>query len=104
MRSFKVRDGKVLVDGVVYGLTPTDSDIKGKVGRIQSIHIGGKGSFFPYHGTFNDGTIPAVTDNTGIVDETPKKKGKAPKTELVEKSSKGVGIDGKPIKKTPKTK
>jgi len=58
MRSFKVRDGKVLVDGVVYGLTPTDSDIKGKVGRIQSIHIQGKGSFFPYHGTFNDGTIP----------------------------------------------
>ena len=104
MRSFKVRDGKVLVDGVVYGLTPTDSDIKGKVGRIQSIHIQGKGSFFPYHGTFNDGTIPTVTDNTGIVDETPKKKGKSPKTELVEKSSKAVGIDGKPIKKQVKKK
>ncbi len=104
MRSFKVRDGKVLVDGVVYGLTPTDSDIKGKVGRIQSIHIQGKGSFFPYYGTFNDGTIPTVGDNTGLVDETPKKKGKAPKTELVESSSKAVGIDGKPIKKTPKTK
>jgi len=104
MRSFKVRDGKVLVDGVVYGLTPTDSDIKGKVGRIQSIHIQGKGSFFPYHGTFNDGTIPVTDDSTGIVDETPKKKGKAPKTELVEKSSKAVGIDGKPLKKTPKTK
>jgi hypothetical protein len=104
MRSFKVRDGKVLVDGVVYGLTPTDSDIKGKVGRIQSIHIQGKGSFFPYHGTFNDGTIPVTEDNTGLVDETPKKKGKVGKTELVEKSSKAVGIDGKPIKKTPKTK
>jgi len=70
MRSFKVRDGKVLVDGVVYGLTPTDSDIKGKVGRIQSIHIQGKGSFFPYHGTFNDSTIPVTEDNTGIVEPT----------------------------------
>ena len=104
MRSFKVRDGKELVDGVIYGLTPTDSNIKGKVGRIQSIHIGGKGSFFPYYGTFNDGTIPLTEDNTGIVEPTTKKKGKAPKTALVEKSSKGVGIDGKPIKKTPKTK
>ena len=104
MRSFKVRDGKVLVDGVVYGLTPTDSDIKGKVGRIQSIHIQGKGSFFPYYGTFDDGTIPVTDDSTGIVDETPKKKGKAPKTELVESSSKAVGIDGKPLKKTRKTK
>jgi len=102
MRSFKVRDGKVLVDGVVYGLTPTDSDIKGKVGRIQSIHIQGKGSFFPYYGTFNDGTITLTDDSTGLVDETPKKKGKAPKTELVEKSSKAVGIDGKPIKKKAK--
>lgn len=102
MRSFKVRDGKVLVDGVVYGLTPTDSDIKGKVGRIQSIHIQGKGSFFPYYGTFNDGTITLTDDSTGLVDETPKKKGKAPKTELVESSSKAVGIDGKPIKKKAK--
>ena len=104
MRSFKVRDGKVLVDGVVYGLTPTDSNIKGKVGRIQSIHIGGKGSFFPYYGTFNDGTIPLTEDNTGIVEPTTKKKGKATKTELVEKSSKAVGIDGNPLKKTRKTK
>jgi len=102
MRSFKVRDGKVLVDGVVYGLTPTDSDIKGKVGRIQSIHIQGKGSFFPYYGTFNDGTITLTDDSTGLVDETPKKKGKAPKTELVESSSKAVGIDGKPLKKKAK--
>ena len=102
MRSFKVRDGKVLLDGVVYGLTPTDSDIKGKVGRIQSIHIQGKGSFFPYYGTFNDGTITLTDDSTGLVDETPKKKGKAPKTELVESSSKAVGIDGKPIKKKAK--
>ena len=100
MKSFKVRDGKVLVDGVVYGPTPTDSDVKGKSGRILSINIPGKGQYFPYHGTFNDGSI-------SVVDESPAtsvKKGKLAKTELVEKSSPAVGIDGKPIKKSKKTK
>ena len=97
MKSFKVRDGKVLVDGVVYGPTPTDSDVKGKSGRILSINIPGKGMYFPYHGTFNDGS-PSV-DETPIV-----KRGKLAKTELKENSSKAVGIDGKPIKRTKKTK
>ena len=97
MKSFKVRDGKVLVDGVVYGPTPTDSDVKGKSGRILSINIPGKGQYFPYHGTFNDGS-------PSVVDETPIKKGKVSKTELKENSSKAVGIDGKPIKRTKKTK
>ena len=97
MKSFKVRDGKVVVDGVIYGPTPTESSIMGKSGRIQSIHIQGKGQFFPYSGTFNDGSLP-------VVDETPIKKGKVSKTELVEKSSKAVGIDGKPIKKVKTTK
>ena len=99
MKSFKVRDGKVVVDGVVYGPTPTDSDISGKSGRILSINIPGKGMYFPYHGTFNDGSIS--------VDETPSvsvKKGKLAKTELKETSSKAVGIDGKPLKRTKKTK
>ena len=100
MKSFKVRDGKVTVDGVVYGLTPTDSDIRGKSGRIQSINIQGKGMFFPYYGTFNDGTTPSVDETPA----TPIKKGKLGKTELVEKSSKAVGIDGKPIKKVKTTK
>ena len=102
MKSFKVRDGKMLVDGVYYSEKPSENVIKGKAGRIHSINVGGK-QFFPYGGTFDDGTIP-VTDNTGIVEPTTKKKGKAPKTELVEKSSKAVGIDGKPIKKQAKTK
>ena len=100
MKSFKVRDGKVLVDGVVYGPTPTDSDVKGKSGRILSINIPGKGQYFPYHGTFNDGSSPSVDDTA----TSPIKKGKLAKTELVEKSSKAVGIDGKPLKRTKKTK
>ena len=94
MKSFKVRDGKVVVDGVIYGPTPTDSSIMGKSGRIQSIHIQGKGQFFPYNGTFNDGTTP-------IVDETPSvsvKKGKLAKTELVERSSAAVDENGKLVK------
>ena len=103
MKSFKVRDGKMLVDGVYYSEKPSENVIKGKAGRIHSINVGGK-QFFPYGGTFDDGTIPLTKDNTGIVEPTTKKKGKATKTELVESSYKAVGIDGKPIKKTRKTK
>jgi hypothetical protein len=101
MKSFKVRDGKMLVDGVYYSENPSDSPIMGKMGRIHSISISGR-QFFPYGGTFNDGTTP-VTDDS-IVEPTTKKKGKLAKTELVESSSKAVGIDGKPVKKTRKTK
>jgi hypothetical protein len=97
MKSFKVRDGKVLVDGVIYGLTPTDSDIRGKAGRIQSINISGKGMFFPYYGTFNDGSVP-------VVDETPIKKGKLAKTELKESNGLAVDESGNLIKKRKTTK
>ena len=103
MKSFKVRDGKMLVDGVYYSEKPSENVIMGKAGRIHSINVGGK-QFFPYGGTFDDGTIPLTEDNTGIVEPTTKKKGKATKTALVESSSKAVGIDGKPLKKTRKTK
>ena len=94
MKSFKVRDGKVVVDGVIYGPTPTESSIMGKSGRIQSIHIQGKGQFFPYSGTFNDGTTPSVDESPA----TPIKKGKLGKTELVEKSSAAVDESGKLVK------
>jgi hypothetical protein len=72
MKSYKVRDGKVLVDGIVYGQTPTDVVIAGKVGRVHSINIG-TSKFFPISGLFNDGSIPVVTDNTVLVDKTPKR-------------------------------
>ena len=72
MKSYKVRDGKVLVDGIMYGQTPTDVVIAGKAGRIHSINIG-TSKYFPISGVFNDGSIPVVTDNTGLVDKTPKR-------------------------------
>ena len=76
MRSFKVRDGKVMVDGILYGSSPTDTKIVGKSGSgfIHSINIEGRGQFFPINGVFNDGTIPETDDNTGIVEETAKPK------------------------------
>ena len=72
MKSYKVRDGKVLVDGIVYGQTPTDVVIAGKVGRVHSINIG-TSKYFPISGVFNDGSIKVVTDNTGLVDKTSKR-------------------------------
>jgi hypothetical protein len=73
MKSYKVRDGRVLVDGIVYGQTPTEVIIAGKVGRVHSINIG-TAKYFPISGQFNDGSIPLVTDNTGLVEETAKPK------------------------------
>ena len=73
MKSYKVRDGRLVVDGVIYGQTPTEVNIPGMVGRIHSINIG-TSKYFPISGLFNDGSIPMVTDNTGLVDKTPKVK------------------------------
>jgi hypothetical protein len=75
MKSYKVRDGRLVVDGVIYGQTPTEVNIPGMVGRIHSINIG-TSKFFPISGQFNDGTIKVVTDNTGLVEETKVKKSK----------------------------
>jgi hypothetical protein len=69
MKSFKVREGLVEIDGILYGQTPTDVKIKGKVGTIQSIGIGNRGQFFPISGQFNDGSIVITEDSTGIVEE-----------------------------------
>ena len=75
MKSFKVREGRMLVDGVFYSESPSDNVIMGKAGRIQSISVGGR-QFFPYGGQFIDDTIPTTTDNTGLVDETKPAKSK----------------------------
>ena len=91
MKSFKIREGSVIVDGIHYQSTPCDTVVKGKFGRIQSINIGNRGQFFPIYGEFNDGTSP-------IVDEAPTTKVKSAKTELKESSSIPVDVDGKPIK------
>ena len=90
MKSFKIREGSVVIDGIHYQSTPCDTVVKGKVGKIQSINIGNRGQFFPVFGEFNDSTSP-------IVDE-PTTKVKLAKTELKESSSIPVDVDGKPIK------
>jgi hypothetical protein len=97
MKSFKVREGKVLVEGVYYSDAPSSNEIKGKLGKIHSINIAGK-QFFPYGGEFIDDTLPTTSDNTGIVEETKPTK-KLKKTELVESSSPATDTNGKPIKK-----
>jgi hypothetical protein len=74
MRSYKIREGYVTIDGITYGPTPTAYDVKGKSGgKIHSISIGGI-QYFPQSGTFDDGSIPVVEDSTGIVEETAKPK------------------------------
>lgn len=103
MKSFKVSDGFVTVDGVNYSQTPTnDVKIKGVIGTIHSINIEGRGQFFPISGEFNDGSVKVVDSTTDVLDAPTAKKGKLSKTELVEKSSTPVGVDGKPIKKAKK--
>jgi len=69
MKSFKIREGNVLVDGVMYSDSTSDTNIMGKAGRIQSISIGGR-QFFPQSGTYIDSTLVVTDDSTGIVEET----------------------------------
>ena len=80
MKSFKIRENHIIIDGVLYGPTPSEVKIKGKAGTIQSIGIQNRGQFFPISGQFDDGTIPVTEDSAGIME------------------------DVKPIKKTRKTK
>jgi len=69
MKSFKVIDGKVKVDGVLYGPSPSnDVSVRGKMGRIHSIMIEGKGQFFPLSGEFNDGSIKVVDSTPDVLD------------------------------------
>jgi hypothetical protein len=70
MKSFKIRENLVELDGILYGQTPTELKIKGKAGTIQSIMIGNRGQFFPISGEFNDSGIQLTEDSTGIVEDT----------------------------------
>jgi len=79
MKSFKIREGNVLVDGVMYSDFTSDTNIRGKAGRIQSISIGGR-QFFPQSGTFIDSTLVVTDDSTEGVEETgPTKKARKTK-------------------------
>ncbi len=69
MKSFKVREGKMKVDGVYYSENPSENVIMGKMGKIHSISISGK-QFFPYAGQFDDGTIKTVDSTTEVLEPT----------------------------------
>jgi len=92
MKSFKIREGKMLVDGVFYSDKPSENVIMGKWGRIHSINVMGK-QMFPYGGVFDDGT----TQSEPTTDTKTKS---LPKTELVEKSGVAVDESGKLVKKS----
>jgi hypothetical protein len=69
MKSFKIRENLIEIDGVLYGPTPTEVKVRGKLGTIQSISVPNRGQFFPYSGTFIDDTIVVTDDSTGIVED-----------------------------------
>jgi len=69
MKSFKIRENLIRIDGVLYGPTPTEVKIMGKAGMIQSISVPNRGQYFPYSGTFIDSTLPVTEDSTGIVED-----------------------------------
>lgn len=69
MKSFKIRENQVLIDGILYSDSEQSNPIMGKWGKIISLNIGGK-QFFPQSGTFIDSTLKVTDDSTGIVEET----------------------------------
>ena len=69
MKSFKIRENQVLIDGILYSDSEQSIPIMGKWGKIISLNIGGK-QFFPQSGTFIDSTLRVTDDSTGIVEET----------------------------------
>ena len=69
MKSFKIREGNVLIDVILYSESQQTNPIKGKWGNIVSINVGGR-QFFPQSGTFIDSTLVVTDDSTGIVEET----------------------------------
>ena len=96
MKSFKIREGKMLVDGVFYSEKPSDNVIKGQWGRIHSINVMGK-QMFPYGGQFDGGTTPAP-----IVEPVVKKRAKAAK--LVESNGEPLDEKGNLIGKKKRAK
>jgi hypothetical protein len=69
MKSFKIRENQVLIDGILYSDSEQSIPIMGKWGKIISLNIGGK-QFFPQSGTFIDSTLVVTDDSTEGVEET----------------------------------
>ena len=76
MKSFKIRENQVLIDGILYSDSEQSIPIMGKWGKIISVNVGGR-QFFPQSGTFIDSTLVVTDDSTEGVEETkPTKKKK----------------------------
>jgi hypothetical protein len=103
MKSFKIREGKMLVDCVFYSDKPSDVKIKGKLGMIHSINVGGK-QMFPYGGQFDDGTIPVVDSTTDVLDSEPTTKKRAKATKMVESNGEPLDEKGNLIGKKKRAK
>ena len=104
MKSFRVIDGLVTIDGILYGPSPSnDVRVRGKMGTIHSINIQGRGQFFPISGIFDDGSISVVDSTTDVLDETtPTKRTKA--TSMVESNGIPTDVNGKPLSKKKSAK
>ena len=104
MRSFQVREGKVKVDGVIYGQSPvSDVQIKGELGMIHSINIPGRGQFFPIGGEFVNPNVNVVDSTTDVLDEPIVKK-KAKATKMVESNGEPLDEKGNLIGKKKRAK
>ena len=69
MKSFKIREDQVLIDGILYSDSEQSIPIMGKWGKIISVNVGGR-QFFPQSGTFIDSTLVVTDDSTEGVEET----------------------------------
>lgn len=69
MKSFKIREGNVVIDGITYQSNPVETKVKGKIGNILSIMISGKGQWFPVYGEFNDTGLPLPIVEDMVVEE-----------------------------------
>ena len=105
MRSFQVREGKVKVDGVIYGQSPvSDVKVKGELGMIHSINIPGRGQFFPIGGEFVNPNVKVVDSTTDVLDSEPQTKKRAKATKMVESNGEPLDEKGNLIGKKKKAK
>jgi hypothetical protein len=75
LRSFRIREDVVVIDGVTYSTTPKAVQIFGEIGFIHSINIAGR-QFFPQDGRFISEIDDAPLDENELPILKPKGKKK----------------------------
>jgi hypothetical protein len=66
LRSFRIRDSRVIIDGVTYGPNPKPNvQIFGEVGFIHSINIAGQ-QLFPQDGRFFSDIDDMIVDENEL--------------------------------------